>query len=146
VSLRDFSEILQCSYVAVREVLEKVKFKFVVVQPGDYAVKAGLDNTIAHRNAVLDFVTEDSRFVVLYHDELNTTVNIGQARAWMKIGEVHVDLRKKSGAGLGKGFYFFSFFFYHLFRYYLCVCFFWILLRVVFSSDRSRCSVLKKAK
>ncbi len=85
--------------------MEKVKFKFVVVQPGDYAVKAGLDSTIAHRNAmisILDFATEDPRFVVLYHDELNITVNIGQTRAWMKVGEVHVDVRKKSGAGLGK--------------------------------------------
>ncbi len=120
-----FLILFQCSFSAMKDILEKVKIKFVTVQPGDYAVKAGLDSTIAHRNAmisILDFVTEDPRFVVLYHDELNMTVNLGQTRAWMKSGEVHVDLRKKSGAGQGTIMFNLFFCFMFLLRYW-CICF-----------------------
>ena len=67
---------------------------------------------MAHREEmlpVLDFLESDNKFVVLYHDEANITVNMSQARAWVKSGASHDDPRKKSGAGQGRTAVFFFF-------------------------------------
>ena len=67
---------------------------------------------MAHREEmlpILDFMESNDKFVVLYHDEANITVNVSQACAWVKSGASHDDPRKKSGAGQGRTAVFFSF-------------------------------------
>lgn len=86
----------------------------MAVRPGDYAAKANLPSSKAHRKRVLpllDFLEESTDFAVFYHDEANFTVNLTQGHAWMKVGEDHFDMRLKSGAGAGE---IFSFNFSHL--------------------------------
>ena len=112
---------MQCSETTARSLLSELKFKFLRTKPGDYARKAALPTTMAHREemlSILDFLESDNKFAVLYHDEANITVNVSQARAWVKSGASHEDPRKKSGAGQGRAAVFASF---SLLRYSLQV-------------------------
>jgi hypothetical protein len=95
----------QCTEADAKNVFKRLKFRYATVQAGDYAVKAGLATTLAHRELMLpllDFWMSSKDFAVFYHDEVNMTVNLSQPKAWVKKGERPVDFRKKSGAGLGK--------------------------------------------
>ena len=88
--------LLQCSETTARSLFSELNFKYLRTRPGDYARKAALPTTMAHREEmlpILDFLESDDKFVVLYHDE---------PCAWVKSGASHDDPRKKSGAGLGK--------------------------------------------
>ncbi len=88
----------------MKKILELLKYKLSAVQPGDYTIKANLPSTLAHRMRVMpliDFLEGHPDFVVFYHDEANFNVNLTQGYAWLKVGASHVDLRLKSGAGLG---------------------------------------------
>ena len=118
---------MQCSETTARSLLSELKFKFLRTRPGDYARKAALLTTMAHREEmlpILDFLESDNKFVVLYHYEANITVSVTQARAWMKSGASHDDPRKKSGAGQGRTAVFFSF---SLLRYSVQV---WVVCRL----------------
>ena len=58
---------------------------------------------------ILDLMESNDKFVVLYRDDANITVNVDQACAWVKSGASHDDPRKKSGAGQGRTAVFFFF-------------------------------------